>query len=236
MSQKAAWKVKIRDKFRKEMQEWLQDDYNFYAMRAKPGVNDEDYIKTHFQQLLGKIYTPFEKDRNIYSLALEANEVYKDDNMALLQELRKYFYVEPCELGHDPLDVLPQVTTSMNVDALEPEAYERNVLTCLVRKTDDNFKSYYEHAGKIYIMERIPPINLMGIKYLLPMVRGMIDGYYEIERMAFVDNNGMPGLRLRLGEYHSIGKEWVHIYRTKMQPGEVISLAYTLKMYQEIKK
>lgn len=236
VSQKAAWKVKIREKFRKEMQEWLQDDYNFYAMRAKPGVNDEDYIKTHFQQLLGKIYTPFEKDRNIYSLALEANEVYKDDNMALLQELRKYFYVEPCELGHDPLDVLPQVTTSMNIDALEPEAYEKNVLTCLVRKTDDNFKSYYEHAGKIYIMERIPPINLMGIKYLLPMVRGMIDGYYEIERIAFVDNNGMPGLRLRLGEYHSIGKEWVHIYRTKMQPGEVISLAYTLKMYQEIKK
>lgn len=234
VSQKAAWKMKIRDKFRKEMQEWLQDDYDFYAMRAKPGVNDEDYIKTHFQQLLGKIYTPFERDKNIYSLALEVDEKYKDDNMALLRELRKYFYVEPCELGRDPLDVLPQVTTSINVDALGAEAYNKNVLTCLVRKTDDNFKSYYKHVGKTYTMERIPPINLMGIKYLLPMVRGMIDGYYEIERMAFVDNNGTPGLRLRLGEYHSIGNEWVHIYRTKMQPGEVISLDYILKMYQEI--
>lgn len=82
-------------------------------------------------------------------------------------------------------------------------------------------------------MERIPTINLMGIKYLLPMVGGMIDGYYEIERMAFVDNKGVPRLRLRLGEYHHIGDKWVHICRTKMQPGELISLDYTMKMYNE---
>ena len=82
-------------------------------------------------------------------------------------------------------------------------------------------------------MERIPTINLMGIKYLLPMVGGMIDGYYEIERMAFVDNKGVPRLRLRLGEYHQIGDKWVHICRTKMLPGELISLDYTMKMYNE---
>lgn len=83
-------------------------------------------------------------------------------------------------------------------------------------------------------MERIPTVNLINIKYLLPMVGGKIDGYYEIERMAFVDNKGVPGLRLRLGKYHSIGSEWVNIYRIKMQPGELISLDYTLKMYQDI--
>ena len=51
--------------------------------------------------------------------------------------------------------------------------------------------------------------------------------------MAFVNNKGVPGLRLRLGEYHHIGDKWVHIYRTKMQPGELISLNYTIKMYNE---
>ena len=231
-SQKAAWKSKIRNRFRREIQEWLQKDYDFYAMRAKPGVDDAAYIKTHFQQLLGKIYTPFSQDKSIYSLALENADKYKSENNALLSELRKHFFVEPCALGRDPLEVLPEITASGSGN-MPADAAEKNVFTCLVRKTDDNFKSYYEHNGKSYTMERIPTINLMGIKYLLPMVGGMIDGYYDIERMAFVDNKGVPGLRLRLGEYHHIGDKWVHIYRTKMQPGELISLDYTMKMYNE---
>ena len=231
-SQKAAWKSKIRNRFRHEIREWLQKDYDFYAMRAKPGVDDAEYIKTHFQQVLGKIYTPFSQDKSIYSLALENADKYKSENEALLSELRKHFFVEQCALGKNPLEVLPEVTASSSGD-MPANAAEKNVLTCLVRKTDDNFKSYYEHNGKSYTMERIPTINLMGIKYLLPMVGGMIDGYYDIERMAFVDNKGVPGLRLRLGEYHHIGDKWVHIYRTKMQPGELISLDYTMKMYNE---
>lgn len=234
IGQKVTWKNKIRDRFRREMQEWLQKDYDFYAMRAKLGINDKDYIKTHFQQLLGKVYTPFEKDKSIYSLALENSEKHKCENTALLQELKKYFYIEPCELGSDPLDVLPQLTTAVGMETLGEEVQEKNVLTCLVRKTDENFKAFCEHKGKSYIMERIPSVNLLGIKYLLPMVGGMIDGYYDIERMSFVDNKGSHGLRLRLGDFHSIGNKWIHIYRSKMQPGEVISLAYTLKMYQEI--
>ena len=231
-SQKAAWKDKIRNRFRREIREWLQEDYDFYAMRAKPGVDDAEYIKTHFQQVLGKIYTPFSQDKSVYSLALENADKYKSENAALLSDLRKHFFVEPCALGRDPLEVLPEVTASGSGD-MPADAAEKNVLTCLVRKTDDNFKSYNEHNGKSYTMERIPTINLMGIKYLLPMVDGMIDGYYEIERMAIVDNKGVPGLRLRLGEYHHIGDKWIHICRTKMQPGELISLDYTMKMYNE---
>lgn len=232
VSQKTAWKSRIRERFRREIQEWLQKDYDFYAMRAKPGVDDAVYIKTHFQQVLGKIYAPFAQNKHIYSLALENSDQYNAENDALLSELRQYFFVEPCALGRDPLEVLPKVST-VGTGIMPTCAGEKNVLTCLVRKTDDNFKNYFEHNGKSYIMERIPTINLMGVKYLLPMVGGMIDGYYEIERMAFVDNKGVPGLRLRLGNYHNIGDKWVHIYRTKMQPGELISLDYTMKMYNE---
>lgn len=232
VSQKAAWKSSIRERFRREIQEWLQKDYDFYAMRAKPGVNDAAYIKTHFQQVLGKMYAPFAQDKHIYSLALDNADQYKAENDALLSELRQHFFVEPCALGRNPLEVLPEVS-AVGTGVMPPDADEKNVLTCLVRKTDDNFKNYFEHNGKSYTMERIPTINLMCIKYMLPMVGGMIDGYYEIERMAFVDNKGVPGLRLRLGEYHHIGDKWVHIYRTKMQPGELISLDYTMKMYNE---
>lgn len=231
-SQKAAWKRKIRSRFRSEIQQWLQEDYDFYAMRAKPGVDDAEYIKTHFQQTLGKIYTPFAQDQNVYSLALENDENYQAENEALLSQLRQHFFVESCALGRDPLEVLPKVVAT-GVGALPPGSGEKNVLTCLVRKMDDNFKNFYERKGKIYTMERLPTINLMDVKYLLPMVAGMIDGYYEIERMAFVDHKGATGLRLRLGKYHNIGDQWVQIYRTKMQPGELISLDYTMKMYNE---
>lgn len=231
-SQKAAWKRKIRSRFRSEIQQWLQEDYDFYAMRAKPGVDDAEYIKTHFQQTLGKIYTPFAQDQNVYSLALENDEKYQAENEALLSQLRQHFFVESCALGRDPLEVLPKVVAT-GVGALPPGSSEKNVLTCLVRKMDDNFKNFYERKGKTYTMERLPTINLMGVKYLLPMVAGIIDGYYEIERMAFVDHKGATGLRLRLGKYHNIGDQWVQIYRTKMQPGELISLDYTMKMYNE---
>ena len=231
-SQKAAWKRKIRSRFRSEIQQWLQEDYDFYAMRAKPGVDDAEYIKTHFQQTLGKIYTPFAQDQNVYSLALENDEKYQAENEALLSQLRQHFFVESCALGRDPLEVLPKVVAT-GVGALPPGSSEKNVLTCLVRKMDDNFKNFYERKGKTYTMERLPTINLMGVKYLLPMVAGMIDGYYEIERMAFVDHKGATGLRLRLGKYHNIGDQWVQIYRTKMQPGELTSLDYTMKMYNE---
>lgn len=232
VSLKAAWKSSIRERFRREIQEWLQKDYDFYAMRAKPGVDDAAYIKTHFQQVLGKMYAPFAQDKHIYSLALENGAPYKAENDALITELRQHFFVEPCALGQNPLEVLSEVS-AVGTGVMPTDASEKNVLTCLVRKTDDNFKNYFEHNGKSYTMERIPTINLMCIKYMLPMVGGMIDGYYEIERMAFVDNKGVPGLRLRLGEYHHIGDKWVHIYRTKMQPGELISLSYTMKMYNE---
>lgn len=97
-SQKASWKKLVREKFRREIQDWLQQDYDFYAMQAHPGVDARKYIKDHFQDVLGKVYTPF-KDDTLLSLALES----KDPESALIRaELEKYFYVKECKLGFDP--------------------------------------------------------------------------------------------------------------------------------------
>lgn len=70
-------------------------------MSARPGVNAEMYIKEHFQDVLGKIYTPY-SNKNIFSLALENDDKYKQDNEKLIKELRKYFYVEECGIGENP--------------------------------------------------------------------------------------------------------------------------------------
>jgi len=221
------WKEKIRKRFREEIQSWLQQDFEFYAMKPRPTVNVRKYIETHFRQVLGKVYTPFE-EQDIFSLALDKTDM--QNNEKLLVELNKAFYVSKCNFGENPKEVLAAVEElPMKVVSENPQ--EKNVFTCLVRKTDDAFKAFAEHRGKSYIMEKIPAINLMGIKYLLPMVGGMIDGYYDVLRIGVTDNDGKAALRIRIGEYHPLGKEWIQIYRTKMQPGELISMDYTINMY-----
>ncbi len=102
--QKAEWKQKMRNRFRKEIQTWLQEDYDFYAMTAHPNVNARTYIKEHFQEVLGKIYTPFD-NKEYFSLALDKKDP-EADNEKLLAELRKHFFVEKCDMGTDPTEPL----------------------------------------------------------------------------------------------------------------------------------
>ena len=114
--QKAQWRLKIRERFRSEIQEWLQHDYDFYAMKAHPDVNGEEYIIKHFKEVLGKVYTPF-ADESVYSLALDKSEVYKEENEQLLNELRQYFFIADCKLGEQPDKVLQKPASEGNTPA-----------------------------------------------------------------------------------------------------------------------
>lgn len=226
---KASWKKKVRGIFREEIQKMLQTNYQFYAMRALPNEDGKHYIKTHFQEVLGKMYTPY-ADTNYYSLALDKQD--EENNEKLLEELRKHFYVVDCTLGENPQEVIERsIVEAPTLIKEKPE--EKNILTGLVRRTDSNFKRFVDHEAKSYVMERIPALNLMDIRYFLPMVAGGIDGYYEVVRIGFTTVEGNPALRLRLGRYIPIGESVVDIYRSKMQPGELISYEYTMKMYNE---
>lgn len=112
-TQKTAWKLKVRDKFRKEIQEWLQDEkegFSFYAMKARTGVDARQYFKTHFQDILGKTYTPYAEE-DIYSLALDKTDP-EGNNEQLLTELRQHFFVEPCGLGTNPKPIVDAAISS----------------------------------------------------------------------------------------------------------------------------
>lgn len=226
-SKKDAWKKKVRKIFRKQVQETLLKNYQFYAMTALPGEDGKRYIKTHFQDVLGKIYSPYE-NTDYFSLALE----HKDEanNKKLLEELRKHFYVVECGLGENPQEAVSKAITETPA-YIKDKPEEKNILTGLVRRTDSNYKVFMDHDAKSYVMEKIPKINLMDIRYFLPMVGGSIDGYYEVERIGFTTVDSNPALRLRLGRYINIGDNMVEIYKKKMQPGELISYEYTMKMY-----
>lgn len=237
--QKDNWKAKVREMFRTEIQRILSEKFEFYAMMPHPDVDAVTYIKEHFQEVLGKIYTPY-SNKNIFSLALETDDKYKEDNATLLAELRKYFFVEKCGIGENPEPLIANMSSDTNYtsNAIVPSAI-RNVLTGVVRKADKDFSIFFEHQAGMYTMQKIPSINLMDVEYFLPMVSGCIDGYYKVEKLYFATykENGIdyPCLKLKLGDYINVGIEWVNIYSI-MRPGEVISMDDIIQMYESKNK
>ena len=199
--QKDNWKAKVREMFRAEIQRILSEKFEFYAMTAHPDVDAEIYIKEHFQEVLGKIYTPY-SNKNIFSLALETDEKYKEDNANLLAELRNHFFVERCGIGENPESLVANVFSDTNytINAIVPSTI-RNVLTGVVRKADKDYSIFIEHQAGIYTMQKIPSVNIMDVEYFLPMVGGCIDGFYKVEKLYFATykDNGIdyPSLKLK---------------------------------------
>lgn len=105
--QKAEWKEKMRKRFREEIQSWLQEDYDFYAMKSRGNVlAGEQFIKEHFKELQGKIYRPYDNE-NLYALALEkqvGESTEKSETFSLLQEFFEITKLE--KLGNDPTEEL----------------------------------------------------------------------------------------------------------------------------------
>jgi hypothetical protein len=94
------WRDKIREIFRKTIREHLQDNFILYKLTAKQGVDIEDYIKTHFKEVIGKVYS---SNGQLY-LALErdkGDEKIKQENDNLLTELKKSFECKEYTLSED---------------------------------------------------------------------------------------------------------------------------------------
>lgn len=110
--QQKEWQKKVREEFRSAIQEMLKDQYDFYAITAKEGVNDEQFLQANFQQLLGKVYAPYENNgtQKYYAVALDNDKEFAEENERVLAILEPYFYVKECELGVNPATILPQVT------------------------------------------------------------------------------------------------------------------------------
>lgn len=117
---KENWRKKVRIMFRTEIQKMLTENFSFYAITAHADVEPESYIKQNFQTLLGKVFHPFEdreeNNQKYYSLALRKpdsklsedklsesiREAIREENDAVLSQLRQSFYVAECPLGVDP--------------------------------------------------------------------------------------------------------------------------------------
>ena len=220
---KAAWRHRVRDKFRRAVQDMLKEKFEFYAIAAHPDVDASAYFKAHFQETLGKTFRPYE-NQNLFSLALDKE--FPTDNDRLLATLSENFYVVPVDLGEDPTTRLEKEREVKG--PIESSSGMGKFLTCLVRKEETGedgrkniaklYQLFYNHEaeGATYVMLNMPGGDISEAKYLLPLIDNSIDGYYDIERISFgtrtkVTNDGQsipnyPTLRIKIGAYHSLDR------------------------------
>lgn len=102
----------IRRAFRENIKVVLKNQYKFYAMTPRESINAEEFLKENFQQLLGKVFAPYNIDgsQEYYSLALDNDKNYNDENDLVLALIETGFYYKECALGTDPRTILKPVT------------------------------------------------------------------------------------------------------------------------------
>ena len=145
-AQKRGWRDKVRNIFRDKIRQVLEDKYEFYAMQAKPGVWAPEYIKAHFQDVLGKVYRPFGKE-HIYALALDNNKRYAEENASLLTQLTEYFDIIPYTLGKDPTPDLPHYSS---VTSLLSSLAKDGVFMVMMENYTAKSLKFYE-TGKLAV-------------------------------------------------------------------------------------
>ena len=163
--QKAQWKQKVRELFREKIQAALEKNYKFYAMTPKPGLNHEKYLRENFQELLGKVYRPFD-DTNYLSLALDKQK--ESENKDLLDKLQKDYYVVECPLGENPKVVLSGEKAQNSSEAVHGR---KGVLMVMMEKYATKSANFSHGKLAIAIKMTIESMdiveNLSNIGYVL---------------------------------------------------------------------
>ena len=246
-STQSSWREYVRKEFRSRIQDSLNRLYTFRVLQPREGMDCYRFIQDNFHLLNGKVYRP-KADGNYLILAVMNGDEPKlwrnlgvgietisreiQSSNELIDSMQSHFIVG------DPfkLDIDLHIDSVENVGTLNqlPQQEVKNILTGLVRGTDKEFAVFFNHIPRTYTIE-VPPkyINFMDVQYFLPMVDGKIDGYYKVDKVYFGADGGNLRLKLNLSTYIQLGADWVHIYRTKMQPGELISYETMMKLYVE---
>lgn len=219
---------KIRGIFRDNIKRVLQSQYDFSAI--KPKVKDEasQFLHNNFQQVLGKVFAPYSSHTNCLALAVDQDA----DNTETLRLIDKYFYRHP--IPEQELDINPDTLfssaeqTRVHVEAPSMDKSIKCVITAVVKKDDKSYPKYNIGEAKEYIMESIPSVSLMSIRYLMPMVSYNILGYYEVTDMKYLEKTG--GMRFKLGRFFTFGDSQVNV-AGKMRHGELLSINNVEDLY-----
>lgn len=128
--QRAAWRSKVRDLFRSQIQAMLQSHFDFYAMTAKEGVDPVQYLQMHFQDTLGKVFAPYDR-KDFFSLALDSSPEFKAENEKTLAALGRVFHIRRLdEMGANPEPILTQAVAAATGEAAVP--VETDAVLCIM--------------------------------------------------------------------------------------------------------
>lgn len=263
-SAQEAWKQKVREQFRREIQALLNEMYSFHVLQPRAQKDCYAFVKKHFSVLNGKVYRPH-PEANYLVLAELKNEpqedklkkLWKDAKVKMgstaeetesyakvRQEMNEYFEDTPVEISAEngfSFQPLPEPGSLQKMESgVEEEKNVKCVLTGYVPKTDDHYPSFAQQKGTSFDMAYIPKINLMAVKYFMPMVDGFVDGYYAVKSMSFktVEEQSADGnktekmyLHLSFGEYIKLGDDKVFFYKAKMTSGQLHSISKIVDEY-----
>lgn len=162
-SEQDVWKDEVRKQFRNRIREVLEKEYQFYPMRSK-GVDLNEYMNSHFRELIGKVFTPF-VEKDIVSLAFQKTD---DPKLVLQQEqlldtLEKDFYIDKSyTLGKEPA-LPPPVAMKFGLQDTVLVGYYRDdeTLAWIQKK-----KLYNTRIGRVRGSIQITP-EMARAKYLL---------------------------------------------------------------------
>lgn len=257
---KKEWRDKVRGIFRDKIQKELERRFKFFAMRPKPGVDTREFIETHFRDILGKVYAPY-NDKDIIALALDNRKQFDEENSHVLAELGEAFTIVECPLGQDPRELLPPA--SAGTAAPSATAMHGKFLFGIVNKNrrckdghmevSKEYLAFVNQEADEFVMRNMPGGDISEAKYFVPMFDGGIAGYYEIKGITFgsrkqplldddanpiLNANGkeimvkMPCLNIKLGAYTPLGDHIAEIPKFRNWNGQIHTYSELLDLYK----
>lgn len=257
---KKVWREKVRGIFRDKIQKELERRFKFFAMRPKPGVDAREFIETHFRDILGKVYAPYD-DKDVIALALDNRKQFDEENLHVLAELGEAFTIVECPLGQDPRELLPPA--SAGTAAPSATAMHGKFLFGIVNKNrrckdghmevSKEYLAFVNREADEFVMRNMPDGDISEAKYFVPMFDGGIAGYYEIIGITFgsrkqplldddanpiLDAKGkeimvkMPCLNIKLGAYTPLGDHIAEIPKFRNWNGQIHTYSELLDLYK----
>lgn len=257
---KKEWREKVRGIFRDKIQKELEKRFKFFAMRPKSGVDTREFIETHFRDILGKVYAPYD-DKDIIALALDNRKQFEEENSHVLAELGEAFTIVECPLGQDPRKLLPPVSAGTAVPSTT--ATYGKFLFGIVNKNrrckdghmevSKEYLAFVNREADEFVMRNMPSGDISEAKHFVPMFDGGIAGYYKITGITFgsrkqplldddanpiLDANGkeimvkMPCLNIKLGAYTPLGDHIAEIPKFRNWNGQIHTYSELLDLYK----
>lgn len=176
---KRGWQKKVRELFRRNIQDMLNKRFQFHIMTPFEHIDGEEVLRANFKDLLGKVFQPYpdsEIGQHYYSLALARPESIEDDqlrrtieieNMHVIDLVDSYFDRRECRIGEDKRDEL------IKYDIVMPSSAKRGVLLVMMEN--------YEAKSPQFLPSGIIAV---GIKYQAESMK-IVENLKEIGFILF---------------------------------------------------